>query len=126
MKPDLSNEAAQTSHHGVTGQTVPRLGREAEAKLALESTRISPTLARLLCGAFLLTIFSVPLVQHGLEIRRNLAERRVEIARGEAPQTSVLPRFYNFSGEFPTLAQIRGVRSPQQAWALIPSAEKFQ
>ncbi len=126
MQHDLPGEAAQLSHHGVTGQTAPRLGREAEAKLALESTQISPAVARLLCGAFLLTIFSVPLLQHGLEIRRNLAARKTEIARGESAQTSIWPRFYSFTGEFPTLAQMRAVRSPQQAWALIPSAQRFQ
>lgn len=123
MSPDFPS--AQTSPQGVAGQSAPRVGREAEAKLALENTRISPAVARLLTAAFLGTIFSVPLAQHGLEIRRNLAAREREKARGETPQTSIWPRFYGFTAEFPTLAQIRSVRNPQEAWALIPSAERF-
>jgi hypothetical protein len=122
----IPDEAARTLHHGVTGQTAPRLGREAEAMLALENTRITPAVSWLLISAFLLTIFSVPLIQHGLEIKRNLAQRKTELATGQPPETPILPRFYGFTSEFPTWKQISAVRTPQSAWALIPSAEKFQ
>ncbi len=122
MEP-LSTEAARLSHHGVTDQTPPRMGREAEAKLALEGTRISKGVARLLTGAFLVTIFSVPLVQHGLEIRRNLIARKNQSAE---EQTPIWPRFYNFLGEFPTREEIGNVRDLQGAWSLIPTGEGFQ
>ena len=104
----------------------PRLGREEEAMLALEHTRITPRLGWLLSGAFLATIFAVPFVQHGLEMQRNLTARRAEIAATGHAETPLWPRFYNFTGEFPTWAQMSKVRSPQMAWALIPTAEQFK
>ena len=123
MKPFV-DEAAARSDSGMNDE--PRLGREAEAKLALENTRISRGSAWLLTGAFLLTIFSVPLWQHGSEIQRNLSERRAQELRRQAVDTQVLPQFYNFTSEFPTLEQIKKVRTVQSAWALIPTAAQFQ
>ncbi|HEX8465077.1 MAG TPA: hypothetical protein VF627_10720 [Abditibacterium sp.] len=123
------DEAARTSHHGVVPNGVDsgaKIGREAEAKLALEHTRISRPVAWTMTLLFLLTIVSVPLLQHVLEIRSNLAQRRAEIASQGAPQTPILPRFYDVLGELPSPAQIRAVKSPQEAWNLVPSAARFK
>lgn len=125
MKTTISNEADSTTHGNAIEPAEPRLGREAEAKLALENTRITPALSWLLTGAFLVTIFSVPLLQHGLEIRANLATRRAQAGQ-QMPETPILPRFYAFTSEFPTSEQISKVRNVTQAWELIPDASRFQ
>lgn len=104
----------------------PKIGREAEAKLALETTRITPFVSWGLTLGFLLTIGSVPLVQHVLDIQKNLAARRLESARGEAPQTSLWPKSYDFLAELPSMEQLRAVRNPRDAWQLIPSADQFK
>ncbi|MBW3637907.1 MAG: hypothetical protein KY445_15805, partial [Armatimonadetes bacterium] len=56
-----------------TASAAPRLSREEEAKLALEGTAISPSVARSLCLLFLLTIFCVPVLQTAVNARRGQA-----------------------------------------------------
>ncbi len=103
-----------------------KIGREEEAKLALENTRISRPVAWMLTIGFLLTIGSVPLIQHALEIHKNLAARRAETARGEAPQTPLAPKFTNVVQELPSMEQLQAAKNPRQAWELIPSASQFK
>jgi alginate O-acetyltransferase complex protein AlgJ len=119
-------EAAGESHHGLIRERGPKVGREEEAKLALEHTIITLPVSWMLSIVFLLTIFSVPVLQQVLEMRRNLAERRAEAASGQVPQGPILPGIYNALQELPSQEQIRDVRSPQQAWSLIPSAQRFK
>jgi hypothetical protein len=123
---ELVNEAASESHHGVIREKAVSLGREEEARLVLESTTITPFVAWAMTILFLLTICSVPILQHVLEIRKNLAERRIEVANGEAPQTPILPKSYDAIQELPSLEQLRNVDSFKAAWELIPSASRFQ
>lgn len=54
-------EATNTGHK--TSAKVPKLTREEEAKQVLEHTQMAPSVAKWLCACFLLTIFSVPLIQ---------------------------------------------------------------
>jgi len=117
--------AASESHHGLIRERGPRIGREEEAKLALEHTLITPATAWTLVVFFLLTIFSVPILQHVVEIRRNLAERRAAAAEGQKAEGKVLPDIYDAFQELPSWDQVRSVSTPQEAWSLIPSAARF-
>jgi len=89
----------------------PKLGREEEAKLALEHTQISRGTGWLLTLAFLLTIFAVPLIQALFEVK----EGRV-----------VLGGALDAARELPTWQQVKSVRSWQDAWALVPHADRFK
>ena len=88
-----------------------KLGREEEAKLALEHTKISRRTAWLLTMAFLLTIFAVPLAQALFEVKSG------QIVFGGALEAV---------RELPTWEQVRNVRSWQDARTLIPSADRFK
>jgi hypothetical protein len=88
-----------------------KLSREDEAKLVLEHTAITPAVARTLAALFLLTIFSVPIIQNVIEIRRNLAARQEEAAGGQAPQGRILPQSFDVVSVLPTREEI-GPRAP--------------
>ncbi len=89
----------------------PKLGREEEAKLALENTQISRGTAWLLTLAFLLTIFAVPLVQALFEVK----EGRV-----------VLGGAIEAARELPTWQQVQSVRNWSDIRALVPHADRFK
>lgn len=115
----LVDDAAREAHHGVIREEVApsrKIGREEEAKLALEYTRISRACGWLLTAAFLLTIFSVPVLQSVLEVKN-----------GQASATGVLPRALGeATRELPSWEQIRAVRSWQNARDLVPDAGQFK
>lgn len=99
---------------------LPKISREDEAKLYLENTDVTPVIAWTMTLFFLLTIVSVPLIQHIVEIRRNLAARHEEKQHGEVPQTRLLPQSYDVFTLLPTKEELGGVRSLREAWKLIP------
>ena len=113
-------EAATESHHGLLREAGHKLSREEEAKLVLEHTVIAPNVARTLTALFLITIFSVPLIQNIVEVRRNLAARDKEAA-----ETRILPQSFDVINVLPTKEEIRAAHSPQQAWNLIPGPQKL-
>lgn len=124
----LIEEAAQKSHHGLIREAEPKvkISREEEAKLALEHTVITRPMCWALTLCFLITIFSVPLLQSAVEVQRHRAERQAQIASGEQPDVKTVPTILEAWQELPSKEQLRAVRSPQEAWNLIPSASKFQ
>ncbi len=124
----LSDEAARKPHHGLIREAQPRvkISREEEAKLALEHTAITRPMCWTLVIFFLITIFSVPVLQSVVEVRRSAAERRAQMAAGEQPETKTVPTILEAWQELPSPEQIRAVRNPQEAWSLIPSASRFQ
>ena len=127
--PALIEEAASQSHHGIIREEVPaplRLGREEEAKIALENTEISRATGWFLSLAFLLTICSIPLLQCAFEVRDNLAARAEERKSGAAPTTGVLPHAFDSLQELPSWKQVSAVRSWQSARDLIPEAETLK
>lgn len=125
---ELIEEAAQKSHHGLIreAETKVKISREEEAKLALEHTSITRPMCWTMTLLFLCTIFSVPILQSAVEMRRNIAARQAQIANGEQPEKKSVPAILEAWQELPSQEQIRGVRSPQEAWSLIPAASRFQ
>ncbi len=105
---------------------ISELSREDEAKLYLENTAITPAIAWAMTLLFLLTIVSVPLIQHVVEIRRNLAARNLEKQAGEAPQGRLLPQSYDTFALLPTKDEMRTVRSPKDAWDLIATPAEIR
>ena len=126
--PALIEEAAQKSHHGLVREAQPRvkISREEEAKLALEHTVITRPMCWTLTLLFLLTIFSVPVLQSAVELRRDAAERRAQIAAGEQPEKKTVPTILEAWQELPSKEQMGAVSSAQEAWSLIPAASQFQ
>ncbi|HEY0073234.1 MAG TPA: hypothetical protein VGB77_03960 [Abditibacteriaceae bacterium] len=125
---ELIEEAAHKSHHGLIreAETRVKISREEEAKLALEHTSITRPMCWTMTLLFLCTIFSVPILQSTVEMRRNIAERQVQIANGEQPEKKSVPTILEAWQELPSQEQIRSVSSPQEAWNLIPAASRFQ
>lgn len=124
----LIDEAAHTPHHGLIRAAQPRvkISREEEAKIALEHTVITQAMSWTLTLLFLVTIFSVPILQSVVELRRNAAERQAQMAQGEQPEEKIVPTILQAWQELPSKEQMRAVRTPQEAWSLIPSAARFQ
>ncbi len=104
----------------------PLPDREAQAKLALEHTRITPHVAWTLVLVFLLTICSVPAIQHTVEIRRNAAERQEQIAAGEEPDVSPWPQSYEVFGLLPSRVEIAQARTLRDLTALLPTATEIK
>jgi alginate O-acetyltransferase complex protein AlgJ len=101
-----------------------QVSREEEADRALRHTVFAPGAAPLLCLAFLLTIVSVPALQHLVEIRRGLTARA---EAGSAPSLrSLVPQCYDIFSFLPSLADLGSVRSPRQAWDLLPRARDLR
>jgi alginate O-acetyltransferase complex protein AlgJ len=99
----------------------PNLSREEEAKLALENTVITPLVARLLIALFLLTIFSVPALQHTIEIRRNMATRQELIAQGgEAADQTLWPQIYDVFALLPPREKLTTARTLRNVEQLLP------
>lgn len=93
-----------------------KLTREEEAKLALENTAVSPAVARVLVIFFVVTIFSVPVVQHVAQAQRYLAAKR----DGAADGVRLLPEAYDVFGLLPSIAELKSAHSLRQAWDLLP------
>ena len=103
-----------------------RVGREEEAKIALENTEISRATGWFLTLAFLFTICSIPILQCAFEVRDNLAARAEETKTGQKPTTGVLPHAFDGLQELPSWQQVSSVRSWQDARKLIPKAENLK
>jgi alginate O-acetyltransferase complex protein AlgJ len=125
--PALIEEAASQSYHGVVREETSRkIGREEEAKLALEHTEISRATGWVLTLAFVLTIFSVPLIQSFLEVRENLAAREQETKNAQAVAPGVLPHAFDALQELPTRNQVEKVSNWREAWSLLPDADRLK
>jgi alginate O-acetyltransferase complex protein AlgJ len=125
--PSVVADAASRSHHGVVREATPRkIGREEEAKLALEHTEISRATGWLLTLAFLCTIFVVPLVQSFLEVRDNLVAREKEQQSRQVAAAGVLPHAFDALQELPTREQFEKVSNWREMWALLPHADRLK
>ena len=93
--------------------------REEEADRALRHTAFAPGVAPALCALFLLTIAAIPVLQHVVEIRRNVAARR-EARAQDLPTPPLLPQAWDVLRLLPTWAEIRAVHHPADALALLP------
>lgn len=119
-------EAAGESHHGLVRKADGRkLGREEEAKLALENTEITNAGAWVLTVLFLLTIFVPPIVQAVVEVRSQLAERAENPSTSSASKMP-LPQFFEVFGELPSWEKIKNARTVDDAAGLLPDAERLK
>ncbi len=106
-------------------QTKP--SREEYARQALEHTVVTSWTAWTLVALFLLTVAAVPLLQHFVEIRSNLAARREEkAATGNPPEGRLLPQSWDVLGLLPTPDEMAGVGSLHDAQRLLPSVGEIQ
>lgn len=97
------------------------LSREEEAKLVLENTAVTPLVARLLVALFLLTIFSVPVLQHTIEIRRNIATNQEQIAQGaDAADQTLWPQIYDVFALLPSGEKMTAARTLSDVEQLLP------
>ncbi len=82
---------------------------------------ITPFVARLLIALFLLTIFSVPVLQHVIEIRRNIATNQEQIAQGaDAADQTLWPQFYDVFALFPSGEKMTAARTLSDVEQLLP------
>jgi alginate O-acetyltransferase complex protein AlgJ len=102
-----------------------RGSREEEAEAALKHTDVRRTTAWLLCGVFLLTVFSELIVQHVVWIHR-LAAGPSQPGSRAAGRTAILPRAYDVIDLLPALDQIRAIRSCRDVWNLLPPVDRIK
>lgn len=108
-----------------THSSPPKNLREEEARSALEHTQITPRVAWSLALVFLLTITAVPMVQHVAEIRSNMAAREEQRRAGEAEDVSPWPQAYDVFSLLPSKDEVKAVRGPTDAAALLPAVSEI-
>lgn len=107
-------------------RSVSHFTREEEADRCLNGTEFSRGSVAALFVGFLAFVIGVPIVQHGIEIRDNIAKRaKWNPASGE-PKPGLAPKVYDVFRLVPTVSQLGRVRSFWDAWNLIPSAESIE
>ncbi len=119
-------EAGRAPQSGAPAIGKPQLSREEEADRDLRHTRFAPRVAWALCLLYLLTVGSVPAVQHVVEIGRNLAARREHAASPAGERPPLLPQSYDAFRLLPTLSEIGGVRGPGGALGLLPPVQEIR
>lgn len=102
-----SNPSAETRRHHLT--------REEEADRSLNHTEFGPGAKLWTVVFFLFTIFIVPIAQHIVEIRANIA----------AKKENVLPEIYSIGKLMPTSEQLGKAHGFWDYWALIPTTEQI-
>lgn len=105
--------------------------REDEADAALRHTSLTPGMGWFLCVMFLLTIVSVPIIQAGVEIHRNLEARQqasgpATSGASSSPNGRILPQVFDVFSLLPTAAKVQSARSFSQWWALLPSVKSIR
>jgi hypothetical protein len=95
-----------------TPETHKKVSREEEAELALKNSGFAVGSRLLLIVLFLLTILSVPTIQFAYEISTS--------RKGDRPGT------FNIYKAYPAWNKIRAVRSPRDAWRLLPRGAELK
>jgi alginate O-acetyltransferase complex protein AlgJ len=113
---DPSNPSSTRRHH---------VTREEEADRSLNHTGFGPGSMALVTALFLLTVFGVPVVQHVVEIRQNLAKRTEWRPESGQPEPGLLPKAYTVGSLLPTGEQIGKAKGFWGYWSLIPSSESI-
>lgn len=101
------------------------LTREEEADTSLNHTDFGPGSMKLVTALFLLTVFGVPVAQHFVEIRDNLAKRAAWNASSGQPEPHLLPEAYTVGKLLPSAQQISEAKGFWGYWGLITSAESI-
>lgn len=99
--------------------------REEEADRCLNHTVFSHGSQYFSAFIFLLVVFGVPLAQHFVEIRQNLAKQAEWKPSSGQPKPGLAPQIYDVFGLLPTGEQIKEARGFWGYWGLIPSVEKI-
>jgi|GEM_PF-577551 len=113
----MSDDANQTKRHHVT--------REEEADRSLNHTTYSSGSALMVALIFLLVVFGVPIAQHVVEIKQNMAKRAAWDPKSGEPEPSLAPRIYQVVDLLPSSKQIGEAKGFWGYWGLIPSAESI-
>ena len=100
--------------------------REQEADRCLNHTVYSPGAQLITAIFFLLLVMGVPIVQHVVEIRQNLAKRSEWNPSSGVPEPGLAPQIYDVFKLFPTADQIGKAKGFWGYWNLIPSAESIK
>ncbi|MDR3689821.1 MAG: hypothetical protein P4L46_10615 [Fimbriimonas sp.] len=99
--------------------------REEEADRCLNHTSFSPGSQAILAGFFLLIVFGIPLLQHVVEIRRNVDARQHWSPKGGEPEPKLLPQVYDVLSLLPSKERIDEAKGFWGYWSLIPSGESI-
>jgi len=108
---------SETKRHHVT--------REEEADRDLNGTDFSKGSAALIVFFFLLFVFGVPIVQHFVEIKNNLAKRAEWKPQSGSPKPGIAPKVYDVFTLLPTEKEIASAKGFWGYWGLIPSTERI-
>jgi alginate O-acetyltransferase complex protein AlgJ len=74
---------------------------------------------------FLAVVFGVPIAQHVVEIRANLAKRAAWSPSSGEPKPGIAPKIYHVVELLPTREQIADAKGFWGYWSLIPSTESI-
>ena len=99
--------------------------REEEADRCLNHTEFSRGSALLVSVCFLGIVFGIPLLQHVVEVRRNLEQRSNWSTSSGQQEPQLLPQVYDVFGLLPTRQQIAKAKGFWGYWSLIPSGESI-
>jgi alginate O-acetyltransferase complex protein AlgJ len=99
--------------------------REEEADRCLNHTVYSHGSQYISVLIFLLIVFGVPVAQHVVEIRQNLAKQAAWSPSSGQPKPGLAPQIYDVFGLLPTAEQIRQAKGFWGYWNLIPSVESI-
>jgi alginate O-acetyltransferase complex protein AlgJ len=99
--------------------------REEEAELSLKRTDVTRPLAWVLCLGFLATICTEGVIQHVVELRRNVAARAQEAAAGRAVTHPLLPQAYKVVTLLPSWRDIKNAAGFSGYWNLLPPVPRI-
>lgn len=99
--------------------------REEEADRCLNHTIYSQGSQFYAVAVFLIIVFAVPIAQHFVEIRQNLAKRAEWKPSSGQPEPGIAPQIYDVFDLLPTTDQIKKANGFWGYWDLIPSVEKI-
>ena len=91
----------------------------------LAKTSVSRPVAMLACVLFVATVFTDVVIQHVVELPKNIQARQAEVLSTGAAITPLMPEAYRVVDLLPGWQQVCQVRSPQQAWALLDTRDRI-
>jgi len=99
--------------------------REEEADRCLNHTVYSHGSQFMAAFFFLLVVFGVPIAQHVVEIKQNMAKQAAWTASSGQPKPGLAPQIYDVFGLLPSGDQIKQAKGFWGYWNLIPSMESI-
>jgi len=99
--------------------------REEEADRCLNHTVYSKGSQLMAAFMFLAIVFGVPIAQHVVEIKQNLAKQAAWSPSSGAPKPGLAPQIYDVFKLLPTSQQISQAKGFWGYWDLIPSVESI-